>query len=213
MNTETTTHTTITGLNDLAKIVAAVALHASTDQQRYCLTGIYITGQNIQATDSYTLGRYTPAEPITTGQPALIDARELTTALNNLTKAAKAWQEPQATLTTTGQTWTLTATNSTQNNPLTIGSYTGQTIPAEFPNSQQLFDQAKPATTPFEPTGFNPDYLERITKAHKKLTNKNHTPLIMEIWQTPSRPIIYTTTTQTGQLEQLLMPQRITPTT
>lgn len=209
MNTETTTHTTATGLNDLTKIINAVALHASTDQQRYALTGIYITGQNIQATDSYTLGRYTPAEPITTGEPALINARELTTALNNLTKAAKQYQAAQASLTITGQTWQLTATTDDSDNPQTIGNYNGHTMAAEYPNSQQLFDQAKPATTPYEPTGFNPDYLERITKAHKKLTNKDHTPLIMAIWQTPNRPIIYTTTTKQGQLNQILMPQRL----
>jgi len=210
MNTETTTHTTTTGLNDLTKIVAAVALHASTDRTRFTLCGIYITPQNITATDSYTLAQWTPATPITTGQPALIDARELTTALNNLTKAAKAWQEPQATLTTTGQTWTLTATNSTQNNPLTIGSYTGQTMNAEHPNTKQLLDNTTPATTPFEPTGFNADYLERITKAHKKLTK--NTPLVCAIWQTPTKPVIYTTTTEQGQLLSLIMPQRITPT-
>ena len=207
MNTETTTHTTTTGLDDLTKIVAAVALHASTDQQRYCLTGIYITGQNIQATDSYTLGRYTPAEPITTGEPALINARELTTALNNLTKAAKQYRAAQASLTITGQTWQLTATTDDSDNPQTIGNYNGQTMPAEFPNSEQLFTMAKPAETPFEPTGMNPDYLERLTKASRKISKI--TPLIMAIWQTPSKPIIYTTTTETGQLEQLLMPQRI----
>ena len=203
----TTTHTTATGLNDLAKIINAVALHASTDQQRYCLTGIYITGQNIQATDSYTLGRYTPAEPITTGEPALINARELTTALNNLTKAAKQYRAAQASLTITGNTWQLTATTDDSDNPQTIGNYNGQTILAEFPNSQQLFDLAKPATTPFEPTGLNPDYLERITKASRKISKT--TPLTMAIWQTPSRPIIYTTTTEAGQLDQILMPQRL----
>jgi hypothetical protein len=204
----TTTQTTRAGLDELTKIVAAVALHASTDQQRYALTGIYITGQHIQATDSYTLGRYTPAEPITTGEPALINARELTTALNNLTKAAKQYRAAQASLTITGQTWQLTATTDDSDNPQTIGNYNGQTIPAEFPNSQQLFDLAKPATTPFEPTGLNPEYLERITKASRKLAPKT-TPLTMAIWQTPQKPIIFTTTTETGQLDQILMPQRI----
>jgi DNA polymerase III sliding clamp (beta) subunit (PCNA family) len=203
MNT-TTTQTTRTGLDELTKIVAAIALHASTDQQRYGLTGIYITAENIQATDSYTLGRYTPAEPITTGEPALINARELTTALNNLNKAAgKATTE--ATLTITGDKWQLTATSG----PTTIGSYNGQTIPTEFPNTKQLFDQTKPAETPFEPTGLNPDYLERITKASRKLSK--NTPLIMATWQTPQKPIMFTTTTETGQLDQILMPQRINP--
>lgn len=202
MNTETTTHTTRTGLTNLAGIVAAVALHASTDKQRYALTGIYITDQNIQATDSYTLGRYTPTEPITTGQPALIDARELTTALNNLAKAAgKA--TTTATLTITGQTWQLTATSG----ETTIGSYNGQTMGSEHPNSQQLFIYAKPAETPFEPTGLNPEYLERLTKASRKLSKI--TPLTMAIWQTPEKPIIFTTTTETGQLDQIIMPQRL----
>lgn len=201
MNT-TTTHTTRAGLDELTKIVATVALHASTDETRYGLTGIYITGQHIQATDSYSLARYTPTEPITTGEPALINARELTTALNNLNKAAgKAITT--ATLTITGQTWQLTATSG----QTTIGTYNGQTIPAEFPNSQQLFNDAKPATTPFEPTGVNPEYLERLTKASRKISKT--APLIMAIWQTPSRPMIYTTTTETGQLDQILMPQRI----
>ena len=205
MNT-TTTHTTRTGLDELTKIVAAVALHASTDQQRYTLTGIYITAEHIQATDSYSLARYTPAEPITTGEPALINARELTTALNNLTKAAKNYRAAQTTLTITGDKWQLTAT-TTGDDPQTIGTYNGQTIPAEFPNSEQLFTMAKPAKTPFEPTGLNPEYLERLTKASRKISKI--TPLIMATWQTPQKPIIYTTTTETGQLEQLLMPQRI----
>lgn len=203
MNTETTTHTTRTGLTDLANIIGAIALHASTDQQRYALTGIYITAEHIQATDSYSLARYTPAEPITTGEPALINARELTTALNNLTKAAKQYRTAQASLTITGDKWQLTATTE----ETTIGTYNGQTIPAEFPNSQQLFTMAKPAETPFEPTGVNPEYLERLTKASRKISKI--TPLIMTTWQTPQKPIIYTTTTETGQLEQLLMPQRI----
>ena len=203
MNTETTTtHTTSTGLADLAKIIEAVALHASTDRTRYALTGIYITPENITATDSYTLAQWTPAEPITTGQPALIDARELTTALKNLNKAAgKAITT--ATLTSDGHTWQLTATSG----KTTIGSYNGQTINAEHPNTKQLLDTIKPAEVPFEPTGLNADYLERITKAHNKLTK--NTPLIMATWQAPTRPIIYTTTTEQGQLLTLIMPQRI----
>ena len=208
MNT-TTTQTTRTGLDELTKIVAAVALHASTDQTRYALTGIYITAKHIQATDSYSLAQYTPAEPITTGQPALINARELTTALNNLTKAAKNYRTAQASLMITGDKWQLTATTDDSDNPQTIGTYNGDTIPAEFPNSQQLFTMAKPAETPFEPTGINPEYLERLTKASRKISKT--TPLIMATWQTPSRPIIYTTTTETGQLNQILMPQRINP--
>lgn len=206
MNT-TTTQTTRTGLTDLANIIGAIALHASTDQNRYALTGIYITAKHIQATDSYSLARYTPAEPITTGEPALINARELTTALNNLTKAAKNYRTAQASLTITGDKWQLTALESDLETAETFSSYTGQTIPAEFPNSEQLFTMAKPAETPFEPTGVNPEYLERLTKTSRKISKT--APLIMAIWQTPSRPIIYTTTTETGQLDQILMPQRI----
>lgn len=210
MNTETTTHTTTAGLDDLTKIINAVALHASTDKQRYALTGIYITAKNITATDSYTMTQYTPTEPITTGQPALIDARELTTALNNLTKAAKQYPAAQVKLTTTGTTWQLLALKSDLDTAATFGTYTGETINAEHPNTQQLLDTTTPATTPYEPTGYNPEYLERITKASRKLSK--HTPLIMAVWQTPARPVIYTTTTEQGQLLSLIMPQRITPT-
>lgn len=204
MNTETTTHTTTTGLADLTKIIEAVALHASTDKTCYTLTGIYITAENITATDSYTLAQYTPTEPITTGQPALIDARELTTALKNLNKAA-AKTPAIATLTSNGQTWQLTATSG----ETTIGTYNGQTMTGEHPNTKQLLQDTKPATTPFKHTGLNADYLERITKAHNKLTKNTHTPLIMATWQTPTKPIIYTTTTEHGQLLTLIMPQRI----
>ena len=201
MNTETT-QTTRTGLTNLAGIVSAIALHASTDKGRYALTGIYICNEYLSATDSYTLGQYTPTEPITTGQPALIDARELTTALNNLNKAAGK-TTTTATLTITGQTWQLTATSG----ETIIGSYNGQTMPAEYPNTQQLFEHAAPATTPFEATGLNPEYLERLTKASRKISKI--TPLKMAIWQTPEKPIIFTTTTETGQLDQILMPQRL----
>ena len=207
MNTETT-QTTRTGLTNLAGIVSAIALHASTDKGRYALTGIYINNEYLSATDSYTLGQYTPTEPITTGEPALIDARELTTALNNLTKAAKNYQAAQAHLTITGQTWQLTGTIGDDLASM-FGSYSGQTMTAEYPNTQQLFEHAAPATTPFEPTGLNPEYLERITKASRKLSKI--TPLKMAIWQTPEKPIIYTTTTEAGQLDQILMPQRLNP--
>ncbi|NDJ15484.1 MAG: hypothetical protein EBY17_30625 [Acidobacteriia bacterium] len=150
------------------------------------------------------MAQWTPAEPITTGQPALIDARELTTALKNLNKAA-AKATATATLTTTGQTWQLTATSG----ETTIGSYNGQTINAEHPNTKQLLNTIKPAEIPFEPTGVNADYLERITKAHNKLTKNTNTPLVMATWAGPNKPLIYTTTTEQGQLLTLIMPQRI----
>jgi len=202
MNTETT-QTTRTGLAHLAAIVAGVALHASTDQNRATLCAIYITPETIQTTNSYTLAIYRPAEPITTGQPALINARELTTALNNLNKAAgKTIADATLTITGNGHTWQLTATSG----EATIGSYNGQTTPGEYPNTTHLFTNLATGK-PYEPTGLNPDYLETITKTSRK-TSKN-TPLILATWQTPARPMIFTTTNDAGTLTQLLMPQRI----
>jgi len=210
MNTETTQQTTTTGLTHLTEIIAGLALHASTDGGRGALQTIQITPQHLTATDSYSMAQWQPAEPITTGETALINAKELTTALNNLTKAGKQYRAAQARLTVIGQTWKLTAlTNELENNPLEIGSYTGTTYPAEYPNTQPLLE---PATCgQFEPTGFNPDYLERITKTSRKIAKL--TPLAMIQWQTPNKPVLWITETHAGKLTQLLMPTRLTPIT
>lgn len=205
MNTETT-QTTSTGLTHLTEIIAGLALHASTDQARGCLQTIEITAEHLTATDSYTLAQWQPVEPITTGEPVLINAKELTTALNNLTKAGKQYRAAQAVLTIIGQTWKLTALTSDETNAIEIGSYTGTTYPAEYPNTKQLLE---PATAgQFEPTGFNPDYLERLTKTSRKIAKL--TPLAMIQWQTPNKPVLWITETHAGTLTQLIMPTRIT---
>ena len=205
MKTETT-QTTATGLTHLADIVAAIALHASTDTARATLCAIYITNETITATNSYTLAQWKPTEPITTGEPVLIDARNLTTALNNLTKAAKQYRAAQVNLTIHGgHTWRLEATTDDSNNPQTIGNYNGQTINGEYPNTKQLLETA--TCGQFEPTGYDPAYLETITKASRKISKE--TPLVIAQWINPQKPTLFTTTTTTGELKQLLMPQRL----
>lgn len=208
MNTQTT-QTTNTGLTHLTEIIAGLALHASTDAMRGCLQTIEITAKHLTATDSYSLAQWAPAEPITTGEPALINAKELNTALSNLTKAGKQFKAAQALLTITGQTWKLTALTSDETNAIEIGSYTGTTYPAEYPNTKQLLE---PATCgQFEPTGFNPEYLERLSKTSRKIARL--TPLAMIQWQTPNKPVLWITETHNGKLTQLIMPQRLTTTT
>ena len=205
METETT-QTTQTGLTHLAEIVAALALHASTDTARQTLCAIYLTSETMTATNSYTLAQWKPTEPITTGEPVLIDARNLTTALNNLTKAAKQYRAAQVNLTITGgHTWRLEATTDDSDNPQTIGNYNGQTINGEYPNTDQLLK--KETSGQFEPTGYDPAYLETITKASRKISKQ--TPLVIAQWINPQKPTLFTTTTEQGQLKQLLMPQRI----
>jgi len=208
METETT-QTTTTGLTALTEIIAGLALHASTDPMRGALQTIQITPQHLTATDSYSMAQWQPVEPITTGQPALINAKELTTALNNLTKAGKQYRAAQARLTVNGQTWKLTALTTDEEYAQEIGSYTGTTYPAEYPNTEPLLKLE--TCGQFEPTGFNPDYLERITKTSKKIARL--TPLAMTQWQTPQKPVLWITETQTGKLVQLLMPTRLTPIT
>ena len=205
MNTETT-QTTSTGLTHLTEIIAGLALHASTDQIRPTLCAIYITGETITATNSYTLAQWTPTEPITTGEPVLIDAKNLTTALNNLTKAAKQYRTAQVNLTIHGgHTWRLEATTDDSDNPQTIGNYNGQTITGEYPNTKQLLETA--TCGQFEPTGYDPALLETITKASRKISKQ--TPLVIAQWINPQKPTLFTTTTEQGQLKQLLMPQRL----
>ena len=208
MKTEAT-QTTTTGLTHLTEIIAGLALHASTDAARGCLQTIQITPEHLTATDSYSLAQWQPAEPITTGETALINAKELNTALSNLAKAAKQYRAAQARLTITGQTWKLTALTGDDDNAAEIGSYTGATYPAEYPKTQELL---KPATSgQFEPTGFNPEYLERLTKTSRKIARL--TPLAMIQWQTPNKPVLWITETHAGKLTQLIMPQRLTTTT
>jgi len=209
METETQ-QTTTTGLTHLTEIIAGLALHASTDAMRGALQTIQITPQHLTATDSYSMAQWQPAEPITTGETALINAKELTTALNNLNKAGKQYGAAQARLTVIGQTWRLTALTSDDNaHAVEIGSYTGTTYPAEYPNTQQLLE---PATCgQFEPTGFNPDYLERITKTSRKIARL--TPLAMIQWQTPNKPVLWITERYNGKLVQLVMPTRLIPIT
>jgi len=207
METETQ-QTTTTGLTHLTEIIAGLALHASTDAMRGALQTIQITPQHLTATDSYSMAQWQPAEPITTGETALINAKELTTALNNLTKAGKQFRAAQARLTVIGQTWRLSAhTGHYSDETLKeIGNYNGQTIPAEYPNTEQLLKLE--TCGQFEPTGFNPDYLERITKTSRKIARL--TPLAMTQWQTPQKPVLWITETQTGKLVQLVMPTRLT---
>lgn len=204
-----TTQTTTTGLTHLTEIIAGLALHASTDAMRGVLQTIQIAPEHLTATDSYSMAQWQPAEPITTGETVLINAKDLNTALSNLAKAGKQYRAAQARLTVTGQTWKLTAITGDDNNAAEIGSYTGTTYPAEYPKTQELL---KPATCgQFEPTGFNPDYLERLTKTSRKIAKL--TPLAMIQWQTPQKPVLWITETYNGKLTQLIMPQRLTTTT
>lgn len=206
MNTETT-QTTSTGLTHLAEIIAGLALHASTDTARGCLQTIQITAEHLTATDSYSMAQWQPAEPITTGEPVLINAKELNTALNNLTKAGKQFRAAQAVLTIIGQTWKLTALTSDDNaHAQEIGSYTGTTYPTEYPNTQQLLQLTTAGQ--FEPTGFNPEYLERLTKTSRKISRL--ATLTIRQWQTPQKPVLFETTTPAGTLTQLIMPTKIT---
>lgn len=208
METETQ-HITTTGLTHLAEIIAGLALHASTDAMRGALQTIQITPQHLTATNSYSLAQWQPVEPITTGGTVLINAKDLNTALSNLAKAGKQHRAAQACLNVIGQTWRLTALINDEEYAAEIGNYTGTTYPAEYPNTEPLLKLE--TCGQFEPTGFNPDYLERITKTSRKIARL--TPLAMIQWQTPNKPVLWITETHNGKLTQILMPTRLIPIT
>lgn len=210
METETQ-HITTTGLTHLAEIIAGLALHASTDAMRGALQTIQITPQHLTATDSYSMAQWQPVEPITTGGTVLINAKDLNTALTNLAKVSKQYRDAQARLTVHNQTWRLSAHTGhySDETPKEIGNYNGQTINAEYPNTEPLLKLE--TCGQFEPTGFNPDYLERITKTSRKIARL--TPLAMIQWQTPNKPVLWITETHNGKLTQILMPTRLIPIT
>jgi hypothetical protein len=147
-----------------------------------------------------------PTEPITTGEPVLIDAKKPNHSTKQLNQSRETIPAAQVNLTIHGgHTWRLEATTGDSDNPQTIGNYNGQTIIGEYPNTNQLLETA--ACGQFEPTGYDPALLETITKASRKISKQ--TPLMIAQWINPQKPTLFTTTTEQGQLKHLLMPQRL----
>lgn len=191
-------------LNELARIVGAVALHASKDYARLALTVIKIDGDGFTATDSYTAATFVPDTAITAGDVMLIDAKELVTAINAGAKQFKRF-DAIAVIDTVGSQWRLTITGATATT-----TATGNLIDVEYPKVKVVMDGARQGgDNVYLPTGINPKYLANLCDASAKIGGKYGSPMVLKNWVSPTKPMLFETSCDIGTLTQILMPQRL----
>jgi hypothetical protein len=193
----------ITGtLKDLAQVFAIVTPYASTEKQALQLATI--TGQVFECCDSYAAVRHTTDQLTTaaTPLPFTLPASEVSKALTAAAKlAGKHAGTVTATLTATPEAWTLT-TSAGQ-------THTGNNPQHETPNTGAIWT----ATQTTEPTTFEPFSLaqwqiERLAKTTKQVSHGNDQPATLTNYNTSTKPVIYTITTQTSSTLVLIMPTK-----
>lgn len=191
-------------LNELARIVGAVAMHAGKDHTRLALTAIKIDADGMTATDSYSAATFTPITPISTGESMMIDAKELVTAITAGVKIFKR-DAAVAVIDTVGSQWRLTITGKA-----TATTATGDLINIEYPKVKIIMDNARNSGEyPYLPTGVNPSYLANLCDASVKFGGKYGSPMVLKNWQDPTKPMLFETSCDIGTLTQILMPQRL----
>lgn len=206
MQTETTTTTVCGTLADLADLARVMALYASSDPHRHMLQQCQInpTNHGIEAvaTDSYTLAAWTNPT-VTTTTTVTLPAHDLHKATAAAVKAAgkKNAATIQATITTTDDTWTLTA------GPLTTS---GPRPNIDYPNLDNIRTTTETPAT-FEPYALGAEYLARLAKT----PNNNTAQIIHHHYSSPLKPMHYTCSYNAGnatiEVSVIIMPQRMNP--
>lgn len=201
MNTTTQLGQITNTLKDLAQVFAIVTPYASTDKQALQL--VTITGNLIEACDSYAAIRHTSTNTNnTTPLPFTLPAAEVSKALTAAVKlAGKRAGQVTATLTATPETWTLTTTEGQ--------TMSGNNPQHDQPNTGAIWTTAQNT----EPTTFAPFSLaawqiERLAKTTKQTSAGNDQPAQLTHYTDPTKPVIYTITTQTSTTQLLIMPTR-----
>ena len=198
METTETQTGTITGqLSTLADIFSTVALYASTDPNKPNLQLAAINGYTVEACDSYAAIRY---ELDTKGYCATTDkftlpAADIAKALTNANKISS--KTAQATITATPDTWTVTTP---------AGTITGNNPQHQTPDTGIIWTATQTATPePFQPISLSQWQLERIAKTAKTGKAKRDSIATLTHYTNPSKPIIYTIDTWSGQIHVLTM--------
>jgi len=202
MSNDTTTQLgQITGtLKDLAQVFAIVTPYASTDKAALQLATI--TGGLIEACDSYAAIKHINTN--TTNQtplPFTVPAGEVSKALTAAAKlAGKRAGQIEATLTTTPTTWTLTTSENQ--------THTGNNPQHDTPNTAAIWTTAQNTTPePFTPFSLAQWQIERLAKTTKQAAG-NDQPAQLTHYTDPTKPVIYTITTQTSTTQLLIMPTK-----
>lgn len=200
---KTVTSTTTAPLGELVQIVGAMIPHVSKDRTRVALCSISFDGATVTATNSYTAARYTAPEIVTAGNAMLIDGKELFTALTTFNKLNKAISGMTATITADGNEYLLQVDGV--NNV-----HGGQIINVEMPNVNKILKDAGAKNTEiYSATGIDADLLAAITVSHNKFVGRYGGLLVLSNWASPSKPMLFTTASEIGQLEQIVMPKRL----
>lgn len=206
MNPTTTQTGQITAqLDELAEIFTAVNLYVTTDPNRAILQMAKISGNTIEATDSYGALIYTITADnyTTTPETFTLPAAEVTKALQAAAKlAGKQSGQITATITATLTSWTMTTSAGQQSS--------GNNTPHEWPNTATIWQDTKtrPQAATFEPFALAQWQVERLAKLTKMNYGKDN-PVTLTHYSGPTKPMIYTTNTKHGHVTALLMPTKI----
>jgi len=199
----TVTSTTTAQLGELVQIVGAMIPHVSKDRTRLALCSISFDGATVTATNSYTAARYTAPGIVTVGNAMLIDGKELFTALTTLNKLSKAISGMTATITADGHEY-LVQVDGVKN---VHGGYVNN---VEMPNVNHVIKNAGAKNTEiYSATGIDADLLAAIATSHNRFVGKDGGLLVLSNWASPSKPMLFTTASDIGQLDQIVMPKRL----
>ena len=199
----TVTATTTAPLGELVRIVGAMIPHVSKDRTRLALCSIAFDGATVTATNSYTAARYTAPGIVTAGNTMLIDGKELFTALTTLNKLNKAISGMTATITADGHEY-LVQVDGVKN---VHGGYVNN---VEMPNVNHVIKGAGAKNTEiYSATGIDSDLLAAIATSHNRFVGKDGGLLVLSNWASPSKPMLFTTASDIGQLDQIVMPKRL----
>ena len=209
-----TTTTTQTGqitlpAAELRSILAALDTYTTGDKTRHALTLARVTPLIIEQTDadetrptalvweatnSTELLSLTHRTAHTLTEPALIDPAAILA-----TMPKKSDTKNESVLTLTGDTWQHTNGNNTT---------TGQTTPAQWPNTFSLWNDQRADLTPHS---IGADMLSRLAKLAKHLGADYATAATMAHTNDqpdPRRPLVYTITAGHIDARVLIMPRR-----
>jgi hypothetical protein len=211
MNTQTTTHASITMPAATLRAILATLNEYTTAERGPALTLARVTpivieqtaddetrptGLTYEATDSYALVQITHRVEHDLPAPALIDPAAILATMPTKNETKKAGP---SVLTLTGHAWQITTGHTTS---------TGTTPDAQWPTTPALWNDQRPQLAPYTLGAFQ---LARLAKIAKHLNTEQIHAATMATTNDqpdPRRPIVHTLNAGPIECRVLMMPQR-----
>lgn len=197
MNTQTQTTTLAATLPDLTELFRVAALYTSTDKP--IMTSALIepaaNETTATATDSFAAIIYTTDRVTGSGPAVHLPAREIVKHLTNAVKiiGKRHAANIEATITATADTWEIQVRHMSG-----ITSAGTHQQPHTWPNITPLFTTPQePSVTPYRIAA---EQLDRLTRTAEHITHTH---------SNPTKPNHYTTTTNHGHAQIIIMPSRM----